>query len=212
MFKKIKLLFIMLVLFSFSVQAQQVNPKYTFFAQGDTPSAWQWVLSDPTNWWLPINTNTGASGSGKITIEPSDDKTFAGAVKVSWGKAPVWGGVSIAGLSTNLAAFENRAEIILAVKLEKRGEHVDVKMACGENCEGSINISEHLKNAKLNKWFALPMPLNCFSQQGADLSKINIPFAIGTSSDMVLHIAEIRVSAMKSDDTGCLAITEPVSE
>ncbi|MGL1956714.1 MAG: putative glycoside hydrolase [Colwellia sp.] len=191
-------------LLSLSVQAQQANPRYTFFSKGETPSSWQWVLSDPENWWLPLEKNSGSSKSGKITMTSSDDKSFAGAVKLVWNKSPVYGAATITGMTTNLAAFEQKAELVLAVKLEKRGGYITLKMNCGENCEGSVNITDHLARAKLNTWFALPIPLDCFGANGVDFSKITQPFSIGTDSNMTLHIAEINVAAMKGDDQGCV--------
>lgn len=195
-----------------NAQAQEANPRFSFFSQGQTPGAWQWVLSDPSNWWLPLTENTGRSKSGKIAISPSDDQTFLGAVKLSWNENPEFGGASITGFTTNLAPYEHNAELSLAVKLEKRADYVSLKMNCGENCEASINISDHLKKAKLNTWFALPIPLDCFTAQGVDLSNIQQPFSIGTQGSMILHIAEIKVAAMKGDDQGCTPNPSPIKE
>lgn len=200
----VKITISLLYLFGFNTYAQEANPRYSFFDDGETPSAWQWVLSDPKNWWLPISNNTGTSEGGKITITPSEDVTFSGAIKLEWNKSTEYGAISIAGMTTNLAPYEEKAELLLAVKLEKRGGYTSIKMGCGENCEGTVNITDQLTQAKLNTWFALAVPLDCFSGKGIDFSKITQPFSIGTDSSMILHIAEIRVTAMKDDDQGCI--------
>lgn len=210
--KPLKLVTTLLCLLTLTAQSQEANPRYSFFTAGGTPGAWQWVLSDPSNWWLPIAENTGTSKGGKVSISPSDDETFPGAVKISWSKSPEYGVASITGFTTDLAAFEQKAELSLAVKLEKRGGYTTLKMTCGTNCEGSVNITDHLAQAKLNTWFALPIPLDCFAAKGVDFSKVTQPFSIGTDSNMILHIAEIRVAAMKGDEQGCVPNTPPVSE
>ncbi|MBN1377735.1 MAG: hypothetical protein JXA04_00710 [Gammaproteobacteria bacterium] len=182
-----------------------VNPDFFYFHKGDTPDSWQWVLSDPGNWWMPLQGNEGVSEAKKLVMEASDAPEFPGAIKLTWSKQDKWGGASITGRSVDLSAYENKAELVLALRLDVRSHKpVYVKMICGEKCEAQVSIYDYLKKAPLREWFALPIPLDCFVSQGADLKNVTSPLSIGTDGKMVLHISEVSVSAMAAGDEGCV--------
>lgn len=200
--KLISLTAILILLISGSVRALDSN--FWYFTKGDTPNNWQWVISDPSNWWMPLDANTGTSASGKLSIKPSEDQTIAGAVKLEWNKKSNWAGIGIVGENANLAPYEKTGKLVLALKVEKgipRG--IEIKMHCGDDCSATLDISKHLRKAAKNTWFALPIPLDCFSEQGVDLSKINKPFEIGTTSKLTLHIGEISIQQMDETDQSC---------
>jgi beta-glucosidase len=190
-----------------------VNPDFLYFSKGDTPDGWHWVLADPGNWWMPLQGNEGVSEGKKLVMEPSDSPKFTGAIKLAWSKKENWGGAIITGRSVDLSAYENTAELVLALKLDTRARKpVYIKMTCGDKCEAQVAIHDHLKKATLNEWFALPIPLDCFVAQGADLKNITSPFSVGTDGRMVLHIAEVSVRAMAADDEGCLPNSDAISK
>ena len=189
------------------VQAQQdANfADFFYFSKGDTPDNWQWVLSDPGNWWMPLAGNQGVTEGGKLAMEPSDDKRFPKAVKLTWAKSDQFGGAKITGRTLDLSKYEHNGQLMLALKVTaKTKKSVEVKMECGDKCEGKVVIQDFLKKAKMNEWFALPIPLDCFVQQGANLKNVTSPFSIGTNGKMVVYIAEISLQAMAEGDEGCM--------
>lgn len=182
-----------------------VNPDFFYFHAGDTPGDWQWVLADKGNWWQPLTGNSGVSGSGKLTIEPVDSKEFGTAVRLEWSKAERLGRASIGGRSVDLSAFEQRGELMVALKLETRThKDVSVKLSCGDKCEAQVPILANLKKAPLNQWFVLPIALDCFTLQGATLKNVSSPFSIETEGRLVLQIGEVSIRAMAAGDQGCV--------
>lgn len=188
-----------------SAEGSKVNPSYTYFSKGDTPENWQWVLSDPSNWWMPLGGNEGQSGSKRLTMGAAGDSQFPGAIKLVWSKKGSWAGASIVGRTIDLSAVADKAELQIVVRVDGNiAKDVSVKMNCGENCQAEIPIGSNLKKIKPKQWAVLPIALDCFVAQGADLSKINVPFAIGTTGKMTLEIADISVRAMVAGDEGCV--------
>ena len=186
-------------------QQEEVNPNFFYFYKGDTPGGWHWVLGDPGNYWMPLEGNEGVSEGQKLTMEKSDSKDFPWAVKLTWKRSDKWGGATITGRTLDLSRYEHNGQLVLALKLDERTNHkVHIKMECGDKCSGEVAIEDFLNAAKLNEWFALPIPLDCFVKQGAKLESINIPFQIGTTGEMVLHIAEIGLGPMAKDEEGCM--------
>lgn len=183
-----------------------VNPDFAYFYHGDTPGGWQWVLADPGNWWMPLEGNEGVSGREKLTMTASDSPEFPGAIKLAWKRTSesTKGDAIITGRTIDLSAYEHVAELVVALKLDSHAaKSVYVKMLCGDKCEAQVSIHDHLKKMGQKEWFALPIPLDCFVAQGADLENITSPFTISTTGEMVLHIAEISIGRMAEGDEGC---------
>lgn len=192
----------------------EVNPDFAYFYFGDTPGGWHWVLGDPGNWWMPLEGNEGVSGVEKLTMSASDSPEFPGAIKLVWKSTREWasGNAVITGRTVDLSAYEHTAELALALKLDERtSKPVHVKMACGDKCEAQVPIHHHLKRMNKKGWFALPIPLDCFVAQGANLKNITSPFSISTEGKMVLHIAEVSVRPMAEGDEGCTPNSEKPS-
>lgn len=202
---KCKALLLLLWAASHACLAQQPNPNFVYFSGGQTPGNWEWVLGDPGNWWQPIADEGGSSAKSMVTISDAEDGTFPGAKRLTWTKTNAWASATLSGGMLNLQALEHKAELILALKVESKvPATVNVKMACGDKCEAEVNIAENLKATKQGEWFALPIPLDCFSANGLDLSKVNWPFSIGTGGPLELVVAEISLSAMAEGDEGCV--------
>lgn len=185
----------------------EVDPDLYYFFKGDTPDGWSWVLSDNSNWWLPLKGNEGVSESKKLTMEKSLSITpgIEGAIKLSWNKRGKRGAAIITGRTVDLSRFEQLGALVLVIKLEERmSRPVFVKMTCGDDCSGQVSIRNNLKHAQVNKWFALPIPLDCFVQEGVDLKKVTSPFQIETKAKMDMDIAEISIGRLPAGDQGCM--------
>ncbi len=205
--KKIIILISLLGLFS-SAWAASINPDYWYFVRGDTPENWQWVLTDPGNWWMPLAGNEGSSGTGKLTMAASKDKDLPGAINLKWNKKKEWAGVFVTGRQVNLSAYEHSAQLLLALKVKKAPKApVTVKMKC-EGCEGregGIDIQDSLTNVEKDTWFALPIALDCFAKNGVDLSKVTVPFEISTTGRLEVEIAQIGIRPLDEGYEGCAA-------
>ncbi|HEY7885072.1 MAG TPA: putative glycoside hydrolase [Cellvibrionaceae bacterium] len=195
-----------LLLGSLSLSAQQpINPNFFYFTQGQTPDTWQWVLADPGNWWQPIEDAGGKSGGGKVTLSSAGSEQFPGAIKLQWGRGDSWGSATISGREVDLSRFEHSAELVVALKVESRVPGtVNIKLACGEDCEAEVNVADNLKKLPRGQWMVLPLPLDCFASAGLDLSKVSSPFSVGTQGRFELHIAEISLAPMAEGDEGCV--------
>jgi beta-glucosidase len=190
---------------SAAAEPAALNPTFMYFTQGQTPGAWQWVLSDPDNWWQPLEANEGRSGAGKVSLSSAASEQFPDAVKVKWGRSDTEGAVAISGQTINLAKFEQAAELVIALKVESRvPRSVKVKMSCAEDCESAVDIADNLKALPRGKWVALPLALDCFAASGLDLSQVTSPFSIATNGALELHIADISVGSMAAGDEGCV--------
>jgi len=202
------------VLFTFAhADETQVNPDFIYFENGDTPENWIWVLSDPDNWWLPLDGNQGKSKGKKIEIAPTEYQGNMGAVKLTWSRKDKWGSAAITGRTVDLSKFRDLAELLIVIRVDhKPNKDVKLTINCGDDCSANMHIDDLLKESPTNEWIALPIALNCFSKNGADLSKISTPFSIGTQGRLGLSIAKIFIQPMAKGDEGCGAKASEAGE
>jgi beta-glucosidase len=91
----------------------------------------------------------------------------------------------------------------LHYRLDQRpSSAVTLSMACGAHCSGVVPLTTLLRHAPVRRWRSLRIPLACFARAGANMSRIDTPFAIRTAGRLTLGVADIRV---QSDTTGALA-------
>ena len=58
---------------------------------------------------------------------------------------------------------------------------------------GSVPIGGVLRGAAPGEWRSLAIPLGCFEKAGADMSKLDVPFAITASAPLTLTVSDVRI-------------------
>jgi beta-glucosidase len=80
---------------------------------------------------------------------------------------------------------------------------VSVKVGCGNGCERSVNLIEPARGWVGKGWQAVTLSLSCFARQGADFSRVTLPFALeGTGSGRV-SVANVRISRTAAPGLAC---------
>ena len=57
-----------------------------------------------------------------------------------------------------------------------------------------LDVTSLLKNSRPGSWRNLSIPLSCFAAAGADLSSVEVPFAMATSGRFSLTLAEVSLA------------------
>ncbi len=106
--------------------------------------------------------------------------------------------------------LEQEASINFALKVQiAPEEQLFLGLGCGENCNAKINISEQIQPQGLGEWTYYSMPLRCFAENGADLSRVFTPFSLSTSGSAQVTVAEIYVAeSAKNDNTRFLSCSK----
>ncbi len=193
--------------------AEPPNPDYVYISKGKAVGNWNWVVFDPDNWWLPIEGRSGKSKSGKVTIKPTDYQSKGDAIQLTWNRKNKIGGAILVGHTTNLAKFEDAAEMVLVAKVDRKpSSDVTLTLECGKDCKGDIPIKDNLKNAPEGQWFVFPVALNCFTAAGATLDKVNIPFRISTTGRLDLSIAAVFIQSLGKDSVTCASKSDAAAD
>ena len=112
---------------------------------------------------------------------------------------------------TNFTAYLNaNSTIELTVRLPEQQKITELKpvylsLLCGDNCEGKVNITNELSKLSFNQWHTLSIDLQCFQNNGADISKIYTPFSLLTAARLNIDFTDvvIKPNAIKQATISC---------
>lgn len=185
--------------------AQVPQKTFNYLLDGQAVSGWNIVLGDPDNWSTSVKNRVGESASGKLSVEPANVKAEGDALKFTWSpKKKLKGVAALYGSPIDLSAFENDVALVIDLKVDVMPDKgVTIGMDCGYPCRSELNVRKNITKLSKGEWTSLPIPLNCFSKEGADLKKINGPFVMSTEGKFTVEIANIRLQKLAEGDKGC---------
>jgi beta-glucosidase len=167
----------------------------TLFHAGHVTAPWSIYLSDAVA-DVRLTTKRQVSPDNAVTAELDKD-----LLRLRWAGSKE-GRFKITGRATDLRQPATGA-ISFRYRIDQATTGpVSVVLGCDKACSGSVDISKRLAAASIGHWQSLDIPLTCFAAEGADLSKIDQPFAIASSGALSLTLSEVKL-VPASADTGC---------
>ncbi|HEV8313027.1 MAG TPA: GDSL-type esterase/lipase family protein [Burkholderiaceae bacterium] len=80
---------------------------------------------------------------------------------------------------------------------------VRAKLACGDGCERAVSLLEPARAWAGKGWQRVSLAMSCFVREGADFSKVKLPFSLeGTGSGRV-SVANVRIRREGKPNIGC---------
>ncbi len=168
-----------------------------YFDSGPLPP-WKLYVGDPANWQVPADGGvTTTQGSQHLVLEAVDREVQEDARSVRWsGEARA--GVYLQANDPVDLSRETNGAMVLAVDLmveEPPTDDVVLRLGCGWECEGSVEVGELLAGLEPGAWETLRVHLSCFESAGADMTKIDTPFWLATGGSMSLRFADVRLDS-----------------
>jgi beta-glucosidase len=167
-----------------------------------------------------------ADGGAEVHLTNSQQASPHGAVRVAI--APVgamanWNGTQagmlrISGRASDLGDRARDGEV---VELHYRVDHapagaVSVGMRCTDPLCGTergamLDVTKSFRAARIGAWETLVIPVSCVAATGADLSKVEVPFAVEASGEFGVTISEVQLrSDARLARTPCPPATDPI--
>ena len=78
-----------------------------------------------------------------------------------------------------------------------------VKLACGENCERSVSLLEPARSFAGKGWQHVSLALACFVREGADFSRVTLPFALEGGGSGRVSVANVRLRRAGTPNVSC---------
>ncbi|HEY5972377.1 MAG TPA: exo 1,3/1,4-beta-D-glucan glucohydrolase [Pseudoxanthomonas sp.] len=107
----------------------------------------------------------------------------------------------------NLAALAkaNGALQFDLLLVHKPDSAVMLSMHCGQDCGGAIDLSLALSSLAEGQKRTFKVPLACFTQRGANLGGIEVPFSVTADAPFAASFTNIRIAANAGADADAMA-------
>jgi hypothetical protein len=187
-----------------NAQDKTLNPNYFYFFNGATIGNWGLILGDQDNWMLSVTGSSAESAGKQIELSRTDYKGQGDALHLKWSRKKGLGNFAIYGPPIDLSALESRAALTMEIKVKKRPKGtVSLGMDCAYPCRGEITIHNMLRKFELDEWTTFPVPINCFSANGLDVSNINAAMMLVADQPFEVEIANIRLELLPEGSPTC---------
>ncbi|HEX6703818.1 MAG TPA: GDSL-type esterase/lipase family protein [Albitalea sp.] len=80
---------------------------------------------------------------------------------------------------------------------------IRVKLSCAEGCEPSVNIHEQGRAWVGKGWQHVSLPISCFAREGADFSRVKLPFGLVGVGSGRARVANVRILREGKPNTDC---------
>ncbi len=175
---------------------------YAIYA-GRPQAPWQVWVSDEQSTIL-LSGAYAALPSKAAVVTTADMTVQEDALNISWsGQKSASMFIQAGGSETNYdfsTILKAGGTLRFDVNVEQppRGEML-LKIACGQNCERTIDIAAQLGTMADKGWQAYALKLSCFAREDDTFDVISRPFMLKSSNKAALSVANITVS--KQTDT-----------
>jgi beta-glucosidase len=167
-----------------------------------------------------------ADGGAEVHLTNSRQASPHGAVSVALaptGAIANWNGTQagmlrISGRASDMGRRARDGELI---ELHYRVNHAPVGTVslgmrcadplCGTERGAMLDVTKTFRAARAGAWATLAIPLSCVAATGADLSKVEVPFAVEASGEFGLTISELQIrSDARKSRTPCPPAADPI--
>ena len=178
---------------------QQVeNPR--FHLDIGSPEGWRVPLGDDLNAVVATRDGHARAETAQVNVQQDARKVaFSGEAQFA----------ADSSRPQDLSGFQ-AAEAALAFDVvvdEPPAGAVRVRIDCGFPCSGQVDATQGLLALPLHKRATVRIPLQCFVDQGVDLSSVDTPFAIDTRQAFTASFANIRWEVGGAKAPGALPCT-----
>jgi len=142
---------------------------------------------------------------GRVKVTAVDDTVQEGARRfVFAGDGPAT--VEISGEGAADLSREANGDVMLLVRLRRDADapkDLTLGVTCGEGCGAQLPFADTLAGVASGKWTTVGVPLKCFAKAGADVSKVNRPLALASSSKLDVSLSQVKLGTVADKVYAC---------
>ncbi len=186
-------------------KARTEQTSRTVYFQGRPVAPWELFLEVDGEPAIPAGTGrVASSGSHPVVVRGVDRRRQEDARAVEW-PGGVAGRVFLQAAPVDISREANGL-MVLAVDIlvEKTPTGaVSLAMECGEDCSAEIDLTATMANLPTDEWHLLMVPLGCFADAGADMSRIDTPFSLSTQGELAIRFSDVRLATVAEEGIVC---------
>jgi beta-glucosidase len=175
------------------------------FSGGKLGAPWLLSSTDEKGGVRPISTVPSTVAGGRVRVTRIDRNAQEDTLRFEWLGSGM-AGVALDSRQPLDFSRETNAEIALVLDMrfaQRPTAQVDVSMACGPECSGSVRIDPALAQAPAGQWRRIAIPLKCFASSGADMRKITTGLSLRTAGTLDLAVSRVALSTEFDQTVSC---------
>jgi hypothetical protein len=167
---------------------------------------WVGLVSSEENW---DGTRISPEGARQGPISATWDD--ARGLRVTWTDAPGELYLQTSADPQNLQSYvDTNGALVLDVTVhEPPSDHTVIGTLCGYPCGGEVVVTTLFQDLTPEQPTTIRIPLNCFTAEGLDPTKVDTPFLVYTEKPFDATFSDIRWepgSATSPDATPCASL------
>lgn len=145
------------------------------------------------------------SHDGSVRISAIDYQAQEDARRIEWtGAAPA--SVALHSASRLDQDRQTNGDVLLVATMKvdalAPGE-VGLAVACGARCGATVPLAATLATLPKGKWLRVGVPLKCFRDLGADMTRIEVPFRLHSAARATLSISRVTLGTDVDKTVAC---------
>jgi len=176
-----------------------------FFGSGKLSPPWMLSYSDERGGTQPVSTVPSTVAGGRVRVSRVDGKAQEDSYRFQWT------GQGMAGVQfDSREAFDFSREtngdvmLVLTMRVAQRPtSRVDLGMACGPNCTGSVQLDRAIAQSTPTEWQRVAVPLKCFGQAGADMKQIRTALSLRTAGSLDITVQRVVLGTEADQKVAC---------
>jgi beta-glucosidase len=164
---------------------------------GTARDPWQTFIGDEMAWETDVQGSQASTMLGELQIRTFDRRKQEDSIELMWSGTGdsasqiYWRSAEVRDLSS---ITSRGGYLVLDMQVvEPPRSDVTLRVDCDYPCSGEIDLTATLAGAPTKHWQIYAIPLSCFAEKGADLTKVSSPAVVTTNAAMTLRISEIAL-------------------
>ena len=157
---------------------------------------------------MKVAATPAATPDGSLHISALDYKAQEDARSLSWtGAGPHAASVELVAPAPLDVERETNGDVLLVTTLRidalAPGDTSTIGIGCGAGCNGWVPIGSQLSALPKGQWLSVGIPLKCFRDAGANMSKVDRPFEWSSHSGGQIAITDVSLSTVADRALAC---------
>ena len=176
-----------------------------FFTGGKLSPPWMLSWSDERGGTQPVGSVPSSVAGGRVSVSRVDGKAQEDSLRFQW-TGQGMAGVELDSREAFDFTRETNGDVMLVVTMrvtQKPTARVDLAMACGSGCSGSVQLDRTLAQSAPGEWRRVAVPLKCFGQSGADMKQIRTALSLRTAGALDIAVQRVALGTDADQRVAC---------
>jgi len=155
-----------------------------------------------------VTATPAATADGSLHIGALDYKAQEDARSLAWaGNGAKAASIELVAPAPLDVDRETNGDVMLVTTLKidavSPGDTSTIGIGCGAGCNGWVPVGSQLSALPKGQWLSVGIPLKCFRDAGANMSKVDRPFAWSSHSGTQIAITDVSLSTVADQTLVC---------